>query len=187
MSEGCWGELDEPMASYHDTEWGTPLHEDQLLFEQLVLQGFQAGLSWVTILRKREAFRRAFDDFDIKTVASYDQAKVETLLTDGGIVRNRAKIEATISNARAFLAVQEEFGSFDRYIWAFVDGAPVQTNLMSFAEMPAKTGLSERISKDLKKRGFRFVGPTIVYAFMQAVGMVNDHLVHCFRHAELRA
>lgn len=174
------------MASYHDTEWGTPLHDDRLLFEQLVLQGFQAGLSWKTVLRKREAFRRAFDGFDMGRVASYDEAKVGWLLEDAGIVRNRAKIQAAISNATATLAVVEEFGSLDAYIWAFVDGTPIQTNIRSFTEMPAATDLSRRISKDLKGRGFRFVGPTIVYAFMQAVGMVNDHLVGCPRHEALK-
>jgi DNA-3-methyladenine glycosylase I len=186
MTEGCWGKLDEPMASYHDTEWGTPLHDDRLLFEQLVLQGFQAGLSWVTVLRKREAFRAAFDDFDMDMVASYDEAKVARLLGDAGIVRNRKKIEAAISNARAALAVAEELGSLDAYIWGFVDGRPIQTNIRSFAEMPAETDLSRKISKDMKGRGFRFVGPTIVYAFMQAVGMVNDHLVGCPRHDDLK-
>lgn len=185
MAEGCWGDLDEPMATYHDTEWGVPLHDDGLLFEQLALQGFQAGLSWVTVLRKREAFRRAFDDFDVVKVAAYDEAKVAQLMGDATIVRNRAKIEATISNASSFMAVSEEFGSFDAYIWGFVEGTPVQTGLPSFAEMPAQTELSHRISKDLKARGFRFVGPTIVYAFMQAVGMVNDHLVGCPRHYAL--
>ena len=186
MAEGCWGDLDEPMATYHDTEWGTPLHDDRLLFEQLVLQGFQAGLSWVTILRKREAFRRAFNGFDIAKVAAYDEARVARLLDDAGIVRNRAKIEAAVSNAGAFLDVAEEFGSFDAYIWGFVEGKPIQTDLRSFSEMQADTDLSRRISKDLKARGFRFVGPTIVYAFMQAVGMVNDHVVSCFRYRELR-
>jgi DNA-3-methyladenine glycosylase I len=174
------------MSSYHDTEWGVRLHDDNLLFEQLALQGFQAGLSWVTVLKKREAFRRGFDGFDVAKVAAYDEAKVDRLLGDPGIIRNRAKIEAAISNAKAFLAVADEFGSFDAYIWGFVDGTPIQTNLRSFADMPAETGLSRRISEDLKARDFRFVGPTIVYAFMQAVGLVNDHLVGCPRHEALR-
>ncbi len=185
MTERCWSAADEPLATYHDTEWGVPLHDDRLLFEQLVLQGFQAGLSWVTVLRKREAFKRAFDDFDVVKVAAYDEAKVARLVGDAGIIRNRAKIEAAISNARAFMAVEKEFGSFDAYIWGFVDGTPVQTDLRSFSEMPAATELSQGISKDLKSRGFRFVGPTIMYAFMQAVGMVNDHLVGCPRHDAL--
>ena len=185
MSERCWGTSDELMLAYHDSEWGTPLHDDRLLFEQLVLQGFQAGLSWITVLRKRENFRRAFDGFDPERIAAYDEARVARLLQDAGIVRNRAKIEATISNAMAFKAVSEEFGSFDAYLWGFVDGRPVQTDIRSFSEMHAETELSKRMSKDLKGRGFRFVGPTIVYAFMQAVGMVNDHLVGCPRHAEL--
>ena len=186
MAEGCWGELDEPMATYHDTEWGVPLHDDGLLFEQLVLQGFQAGLSWVTVLRKREAFRRTFDDFDVEKVAAYDETKVAQLMGDAAIIRNRAKINAAISNAGAFMAVTEEFGSFDAYIWGFVDGTPVQGDRRSFSDMPAATELSERISKDLKARGFRFIGPTIMYAFMQAVGMVKDHLVGCPRHDALR-
>jgi DNA-3-methyladenine glycosylase I len=185
MTGRCWGDVGEPMATYHDTEWGVPLHDDGPLFEQLVLQGFQAGLSWVTVLRKREAFRRAFDGFDVVRVAAYDEARVARLLEDADIIRNRAKIEAAVSNARAFIAVSEEFGSFDAYIWGFVDGTPVQTGLRAFAEMPARTGLSQRISEDLGARGFRFVGPTIMYAFMQAVGMVNDHLVGCPRHDAL--
>ncbi len=185
MSERCWGTSDELMLAYHDAEWGTPLHDGRLLFEQLVLQGFQAGLSWKTILNKRENFRRAFDGFDPERVAAYDEAKVTRLLQDAGIVRNRAKIEAAISNAKAYKAVSDEFGSFDAYLWGFVDDEPVQTNIRSFSEMQPETDLSRRMSKDLKRRGFRFVGPTIVYAFMQAVGMVNDHLVGCPRHVEL--
>jgi DNA-3-methyladenine glycosylase I len=175
----------DTLGAYHDTEWGVPLHDDGLLFEQLVLQGFQAGLSWITVLRKREAFQSAFDGFDVPKVAAYDEAKVDQLLDDAGIIRNRAKIEAAISNARAFMAVSEEFGSFDAYIWDFVDGTPIQGGRRSFADMPAATELSHRISDDLKARGFRFVGPTIVYAFMQAVGLVNDHLVGCPRHDAL--
>jgi DNA-3-methyladenine glycosylase I len=185
MGERCWSGVDDLMGAYHDTEWGVPLHDDDRLFEQLSLQGFQAGLSWKTVLRKREAFQRAFDGFDVARVAAYGKAKVHRLLKNANIIRNRAKIEATISNAKAFLVVAEEFGSFDAYIWGFVDGRPVQTNLRSFKEMPAETDLSRRIGKDLKARGFRFVGPTIVYAFMQAVGMVNDHLVGCPRHVAL--
>ncbi len=186
MTKRCWSDASEPMATYHDTEWGVPLHDDRLLFEQLVLQGFQAGLSWITILRKREAFKNAFDNFDVTRVASFDESRVAKLMADASIVRNQAKIRAAISNAMAFMAVQEEFGSFDAYIWGFVDDTPVQTDIGSFAGMPARTELSDSISKDLKARGFRWVGPTTVYAFMQAVGMVNDHLVGCPRHDALR-
>jgi DNA-3-methyladenine glycosylase I len=173
------------MGAYHDNEWGTPLHDDRQLFEQLVLQGFQAGLSWTTVLNKREAFQKAFDGFDVAKVAAYDEAKVARLLGDAAIIRNRAKINAAISNAMAFLAIAEEGGSFDAYLWGFVDGKPIQPGRRSFTEMPAATELSERISDDLKARGFRFIGPTIVYAYMQAVGMVNDHLVGCPRHDAL--
>ncbi|UCC93930.1 MAG: DNA-3-methyladenine glycosylase I [Thermoplasmata archaeon] len=186
MAERCWSDVGDAMGAYHDTEWGTPLHDDDGLFEQLVLQGFQAGLSWTTVLNKREAFRAAFDGFDVAKVAAYDETKVTELLGNADIVRNRKKIEAAISNANAFLAVAEEFGSFDAYIWGFVDGRPLQTNIKSFSEMPAETDLSRRISKDMKARGFRFIGPTIMYAFMQATGMVNDHLVGCPRHDSLR-
>jgi len=186
MVKRCWGDDDDLMATYHDTEWGVPEHDDRALFELLVLEGFQAGLSWTTVLRKREAFQAAFDDFDVEKVARYDEDKVTQLLGNAGIIRNRSKISATISNARAFMEVQDEFGSFDAYIWGFVDSTPIQNGLGTFEEMPAKTVLSERISKDLKARGFRFVGPTIVYAFMQAIGMVNDHLIHCFRFTRLK-
>jgi DNA-3-methyladenine glycosylase I len=186
MVERCWGDSDELMASYHDTEWGVPLHDDRALFELLVLEGFQAGLSWTTVLRKREAFREAFDGFDVAKVAVYGEAKVAQLLDDASIIRNRAKISAAISNAGALMEVQDEFGSFDAYIWGFVDGTPIQNDLEDFKQMPAKTELSEHISKDLKARGFRFIGPTIVYAFMQSIGMVNDHLVHCYRYRDLK-
>jgi DNA-3-methyladenine glycosylase I len=171
---------------YHDEEWGVPLHNDRRLFEFLVLEGFQAGLSWRCVLNKRENFRKAFDGFDAKKVARYNAAKVSTLMANAGIIRNRQKIEATISNAHAFLAVQREFGSFDKYIWSFIDGRPVVNCLKSLEEMPAKTPLAENISHDLKARGFRFVGPTIVYAHMQATGMVNDHVVSCFRWREVQ-
>jgi len=171
---------------YHDEEWGAPLHDERRLFEFLVLEGAQAGLSWSTILRKRAAYRRAFDDFDPTKVARYTARRVERLLGDAGIVRNRAKIEATIANARAFLEVQREQGSFDAYAWRFVSGRPVQNAWRSPREVPAQTETSRAMSKDLLKRGFRFVGPTICYAFMQAVGMVNDHTVDCFRQRELR-
>ncbi len=169
---------------YHDTEWGVPEHDDRALFEKLILDGAQAGLSWETILNKRESYRRAFDGFDVATVAGYGARKVAALLGDPGIVRNRAKIASAIGNARAFLELQAEHGSFDRWLWAFVDGAPVQNAWTSIRQIPPSTKVSEAISKELRARGFRFVGPTIVYAYMQAIGMVNDHLVSCFRHAE---
>jgi len=164
-----------------------PKHGERRLFEDLVLDGAQAGLSWMTILRKRENYRQAFDNFDPSKVAAYDEAKIEALLGNAGIIRNRQKINSAIKNAEAFLKVQEEFGSFDAYIWGFVDGKPIQNSWQSVSELPAKTELSETISKDLKKRGFSFVGPTIIYAFMQAVGLVNDHTTVCFRYQELAA
>jgi len=170
---------------YHDEEWGKPLHDDRGLFEFLILEGAQAGLSWDTILRKRENYRKAFDGFDVNKVARYTDKKVEKLLQDEGIIRNRLKIASAISNAGAFLAVQNEFGSFDKYIWSFVDGKPIVNRLKESSQVPAKTEVSDAISKDLKKRGFNFVGSTIMYAFMQATGMVNDHLVSCFRYKEV--
>jgi DNA-3-methyladenine glycosylase I len=170
---------------YHDAEWGVPVHDDRLLFEFLILEGAQAGLSWDTILRKREGYREAFDNFDVSRVARYDAKKVRSLLADAGIVRNRLKIAATIDNARAFLKVQEEFGSFDKYIWQFVGGKPKRNQWKTHARLPAKTTESDAMSKDLKKRGFRFVGSTICYAFMQATGMVNDHAINCFRYKQL--
>lgn len=169
---------------YHDEEWGTPLHDDQRLFEFLILEGAQAGLSWDTILRKRENYRKAFDNFDVKKVAGYTDKKMEKLLQDEGIIRNRLKIASAVSNAKAFLKIQSEFGSFDKYIWSFVNGKPVQNKLKDSSQIPAKTELSDAISKDLKKRGFNFVGSTIMYAFMQATGMVNDHLTSCFRYKQ---
>jgi DNA-3-methyladenine glycosylase I len=172
---------------YHDREWGVPVHDDRLLFEFLVLEGAQAGLSWDTILRKRERFREAFAGFDPDRVARYDKRKVQVLLKDPGIVRNRLKIEAAIANARAFLDVQEQFGSFDRYIWQFVDGRPKQNAWRTLKQVPASTRESDAMSKDLKQRGFRFVGSTICYAHMQATGMVNDHLVSCFRYPALHS
>jgi DNA-3-methyladenine glycosylase I len=168
---------------YH--EWGVPKHDYRRLFEDLVLDGAQAGLSWLTILRKRDNCREAFDNFDPAVVASYDEAKIEQLLGNAGIVRNRQKINSAIKKAQAFLKVQEGFGSFDAYIWAYVDGKPIRNNRRSMSELPAKTELSEAISKDLKKRGFSFVGPTIIYAFMQAVGLFNDHTIDCFRYHEV--
>jgi len=171
------------MTAYHDEEWGTPLHEDRKIFEFLVLEGMQAGLSWRTVLYKRENFRRAFHDFDPVKVARYAARDVRRLLGDAGIIRNRQKILAAINNAKRFLEVQEEFGSFDRYIWGFVRGKPVVNRLKSFSKLPARTPLSDLISKDLKARGFKFVGSTIVYSHLQATGLVNDHLVTCFRHS----
>lgn len=183
----AWSASDPLYIAYHDTEWGVPIHDDQHLFEFLVLEGAQAGLSWITILRKREAFRRAFDQFDPVKVAEYDDAKIAALMNDPGIIRNRAKINAAIGNARAFLKVQEEFGSFDAYIWQFVNGKPIQNAWNSLNEIPAKTNESEAMSKDLIKRGFKFVGPTICYAHMQATGMVNDHTTDCFRYEEIKS
>ncbi len=167
---------------YHDEEWGVPVHDDRTLFEFLILEGAQAGLSWNTILNKRENYRRAFDGFDPKKVARYDQRKIAKLLADPGIVRNRLKVAASVANAKAFLKVQEEFGSFDRYIWQFVGGKPQVNQRKSLREVPARTPESDAMSKDLLRRGFKFVGSTICYAFMQAVGMVNDHIVDCFRY-----
>ncbi len=177
-------EDDELYTAYHDTEWGVPVHDDVALFEMLTLEGAQAGLSWITVLRKRENYRRLFDGFDPEIVARYDDQKVAELLADPGIIRNRLKVASTIENARQVLAVQEEFGSFDRYIWQFVDGEPIVNRWTSIDQVPAVTPLAETMSKTLKKRGFRFVGPTICYAFMQATGMVNDHTVDCFRFEE---
>ena len=186
MKRCDWVGSDPIYHEYHDTEWGVPLHDDRRLFEFIVLEGAQAGLSWLTILRKRESYRAAFADFDPEAVARFNRRSVERLLRDPGIVRNRQKVEAAVANARAFLAVQEEFGSFDRYVWRFVDGAPIQGRWKTTRCVPAKTPESERMSKDLIQRGFRFVGPTICYAHMQATGMVNDHQLDCFRCAPVR-
>lgn len=184
----CAWVTDDPLyLAYHDTEWGVPVHDDRVLFEFLVLEGAQAGLSWITILRKRENYRRAFASFDPAKVARFDAARTARLMQDEGIVRNRLKIESTVSNARAFLDVQREFGSFDRYAWRFVDGEPLRNRFDRQGDVPPRTAISDAMSKDLKKRGFRFVGTTIVYAWMQAVGLVNDHLVTCFRRAEITA
>ncbi len=180
-----WAGSEPVYVAYHDHEWGVPVHDDRTLFEFLVLEGAQAGLSWITILKKRENYRAAFDQFDPQKVARYDDVKVAELLANPGIVRNRLKVAAAIQNARTFLQVQEEFGSFDAYIWRFVDGRPRQNAWRSMGELPAQTPESQALSKDLLKRGFRFVGPTICYAHMQATGMVNDHMVDCFRYAEL--
>ena len=182
-----WCGEDPLYVAYHDEEWGVPVYDDHTLFEFLILEGAQAGLSWSTILKKREGYRAAFDGFDPAIVARYHERKTAELLADAGIVRNRLKVASAVSNAQAFLSVQEEYGSFSNYIWAFVDGVPIKNEWRALAEIPAKTPLAETISKDLKKRGFRFVGPTIVYAHMQATGMVNDHLVGCFRYPEIVA
>jgi len=173
------------MAAYHDLEWGVPLHDDAKIFEFLVLEGMQAGLSWRTILYKRENFRKAFPGFDAARVARYGDRDLKRLLSDAGIIRNRLKIKAAVNNARRFLEVQKEFGTFDRYIWGFVNGKPVRNRLRSFKDMPARTPLSDLISGDLKARGFQFVGSTVIYAHMQATGLVNDHLVRCYRYAEI--
>jgi DNA-3-methyladenine glycosylase I len=179
---------DDPLyVAYHDEEWGVPVYDDRMLFEFLILEGAQAGLSWSTILKKREGYRLAFDDFDAEKVARYDGIKISALLTDPGIVRNQLKIGSAVTNAQAFLKIQDEWGSFSDYLWSFVDGRPIQNAWRSLAEIPAKTPLAEALSKDLKKRGFRFVGPTIIYAHMQATGIVNDHLVDCFRYPEIVA
>jgi DNA-3-methyladenine glycosylase I len=180
-----WPKGDPLLTKYHDTEWGVPLHNDKKLFEFLILEGFQAGLSWLTILRKRENFRKAFDKFDFNKVANYEQQKIDSLLQDSGIIRNKLKIESAVTNAKAFIGVRKEFGSFNKYIWGFTGGKPIQNEFESLEEIPAKTELSDLISKDLIKRGFKFVGSTIVYAHMQATGMVNDHIKSCFRHKEI--
>jgi DNA-3-methyladenine glycosylase I len=183
----CWWSGEDPLyVKYHDNEWGVPVHDDRVLFEFLLLEGAQAGLSWITILRKREAYRRVFADFDPERVARFTPKKLELLMQDSGIVRNRLKIASAVKNARAFLRVQQEFGSFAKYQWSFVGGVPIQTGVRSRKDIQARTAISDALSKDLKKRGFGFVGSTIIYAHMQAVGMVNDHLVECFRFRELR-
>ena len=181
MKNRCpWVSSNQLMLKYHDEEWGVPLHDDQKLFEFLILDAFQAGLSWEIILNKRENFRQAFDNFNALKVSQYDKRKIKNLLHDVGIVRNRLKIQATIDNAKAFIQIQKEFGSFDRYIWQFVKGKTIRNSWKKLSEIPVKTKEAENMSKDLKKRGFRFVGPTICYAFMQASGIVNDHLISCF-------
>jgi len=182
-SRCVWPGVDPLYIAYHDEEWGVPEFDDRALFEKLILDGFQAGLSWITILRKREAFRRAFDGFEPSVIARYNARKLASLMKDEGIIRNKAKIEATVASARAYLALQEQEG-FSNYLWHFVDGRPLQNRFRNRSQIPAETPLSQKISKDLKQRGFKFCGPTIVYAFCQAVGMVNDHVVNCWRHAE---
>ena len=185
MKERCGWAKNDLAIHYHDTEWGVPLHDDRGLFEFLILEGAQAGLSWDTILRKRESYREAFDNFDAAKVARYSEARMAQLLQNEGIVRNRLKIASAVANAKAFLKVQKEFGSFDAYIWAFVGGTPIDGKRKTLADVPAKTDISDAISKDLKNRGFNFVGSTIMYAFMQATGLVNDHVGTCFRYKQV--
>jgi DNA-3-methyladenine glycosylase I len=185
LTRCAWPANDPLYIKYHDKEWGVPIHNDKKLFEFLLLEGFQAGLSWRTILYKRQNFRKAFDNFDFNKVAKYDKQKINSLMKDAGIIRNQLKINSAVSNAKAFIAMRKEFGTFDKYIWGFVDGKPIKNKFKSLKELPARTELSDIISKDLKKRGFNFVGSTIIYAHMQATGMVNDHLVDCFRYNDL--
>jgi DNA-3-methyladenine glycosylase I len=180
-----WCKNDPLYMAYHDTEWGIPVFADDILFEFLIMETFQAGLSWITILRKRENFRSAFDQFDYKKIANYSDAKYEELLLNAGIIRNKLKIKATMTNAIAFMEIQEEFGSFSNYIWGFIKGKPIKNNRKNLSELPATTDLSDSISKDLKKRGFKFVGSTVIYAHMQATGMINDHVTECFRYHEV--
>lgn len=186
LKQTCsWPTNDPLLIEYHDKEWGVPIHDDRKIFEFLVLEGFQAGLSWLTILKKRENFRKAFDDFDFMKIAGYDKRKINSLLKDAGIIRNMLKITASIENAKAFIQVKKEFGTFDKYIWSFTDGKVIVHKFTSLSQIPASTSLSDTISKDLKKRGFKFVGSTIIYSHMQAMGIVNDHIRSCFRYKEL--
>lgn len=180
-----WCVGDELYEAYHDREWGVPVYDDATIFEFLILETFQAGLSWITILRKRENFRKALDNFDYKKISDYSEEKILELLQDPGIIRNKLKVRATVSNAQAFMQVQEEFGSFSKYIWNFVEGKPIQNKVVIYKQAPATTPISDSLSKDLKKRGFKFVGSTVMYAHMQATGMVNDHEITCFRHGEV--
>jgi DNA-3-methyladenine glycosylase I len=182
--EWCLGE--EIYKKYHDKEWGVPLHSDRKLFEFLILEGAQAGLSWITVLKKRKAYREAFDNFDFNKIANYKEAKIKALLNNAGIIRNQLKIRATVKNAKAYIQIRREFGTFNKYIWQFTDGKTIHNKWKSLKEIPAETNISQAMSKDLKKRGFTFVGPTICYAFMQATGMVNDHVVSCYRYKELK-
>ncbi len=186
MKKRCFWVSDDPLyIEYHDNEWGVPVYDDDKLFEFLILETFQAGLSWITVLKKRENFRKAFNNFDYKKIAKYSEDKYEELLQDAGIIRNKLKIKATITNAQLFMKVQEEFGTFSKYIWSFVDGEPIKNSFEKREEVPTTTALSDAISKDLKKRGFKFVGSTVIYAHMQATGMVNDHTTDCFRYHEV--
>lgn len=182
----CWNTTNPLYIRYHDEEWGVPLHDDNKIFELLVLEGFQAGLSWRLILERREAFRKAFDGFDPKKVANYTESQIESLMKNRDIIRNRPKILAAINNAKKFIMIQEKFGTFDNYIWQFFDGKPINNSFQEAADLPAKTELSETISRELKKRGFQYMGPTVCYAFMQATGLVNDHLKSCFRYEEIK-
>jgi DNA-3-methyladenine glycosylase I len=187
MTGRCeWCGNDSLYVRYHDREWGVPVRTDRKLFEFLILEGAQAGLSWLTVLKKRTAYRKAFDNFDFSKVAQYKESRIKSLLNDAGIIRNRLKIRSSVQNARAFIDIRQEFGTFSRYIWAFVDGKPIQNSWKSMKELPARTAISDNISKDLKSRGFSFVGSTIIYAHMQATGMVNDHVTGCFRYRENR-
>lgn len=182
----AWANSSELYQVYHDQEWGVPLHDERALFEFLILEGAQAGLSWITILKKRAAYRAAFDNFNAERVAGYDEHKIGLLMQNSAIVRNRLKLQSAVVNAQKFLAVQDEFGSFDAFVWRFVDGVPQQNNWRSLDEVPASTATSDAMSRELKRRGFKFAGSTICYAFMQATGMVNDHTTDCFRHAQLK-
>ncbi|SIO25517.1 DNA-3-methyladenine glycosylase I [Halodesulfovibrio marinisediminis] len=186
MNRCEWANTGSLDTKYHDEEWGVPVHDDRLLFEMLILEGAQAGLSWSTILKKREAYRAAFDNFDAEKIAQYSEKKIEELLSDSGIVRHKLKINAAIVNAKCFLEVQKEYGTFDRYIWSFVDGTSINNTWQTVSDLPVSSPESEDMSKSLKKTGFKFVGPTICYAYMQAVGMVNDHVVSCFRYSEVK-
>jgi len=187
MNRCAWAGSDPLYHRYHDKEWGVPVHSDRKLFEFLILEGAQAGLSWITVLRKRKAYRLAFDKFDFNKIARYDERKIKQLLNDAGIIRNRLKIRSAVKNARAFIEIRDEFGTFNKYIWQFVKNKPIQNNWRSTQELPATSVLSDEISRDMKKRGFSFVGSTIIYAHMQATGMVNDHTTDCFRYKEVRA
>ena len=180
-----WCEDDPLYEAYHDKEWGVPVYDDQTIFEFLILETFQAGLSWITVLRKRENFREAFDGFDYKKMAVYSEEKIQDLLSNPGIIRNKLKVRSAVTNAQAFMKIQEEFGSFSKFIWGFVDETPIQNKVKNYKEAPATTEISDKLSKDLKKRGFKFVGSTVIYAHMQATGMVNDHEIHCFRYKEI--
>lgn len=187
MDNRCnWNTEDEMYLAYHDEEWGVPVHDDRLLFEFLILEGAQAGLSWLTILRKRAEYKKAYDNFEIETVANYTKSDVERLLSNSGIVRNKLKVRSSITNAKAVLEIQREFGSFSNYLWNFVDGKTVDNHLSSISDMPITSDISDKMSKDMKRRGFKFVGSTIIYSFMQAVGMVNDHVTTCFRYEEVK-
>ncbi|BDQ03680.1 DNA-3-methyladenine glycosylase I [Ignavibacterium sp.] len=186
ISRCPWPADDKLMIKYHDEEWGVPQHNDRKLFEFLLLEGFQAGLSWRTILHKRKNFRKAFDNFDFNKIAKYDKRKINSLMKDEGIIRNKLKIQAAVTNAKSFIEIRKEFGTFDKYIWSFINYKPINNKFTSIKELPARTELSDKISEDLKKRGFKFVGSTVIYAHMQATGMVNDHLVSCFRYNQIK-